>query len=204
MKKLKHGNLTVEMFKEDNSIINSMFKKNTYERVFVSDEKSSMYSSLFGLKYISPLLAIRVFENEKEISNCLLAPSHSSVFIGDKSVLIEGDKLVLCWGDTVFCLSVPDLELIWKTRADQATCFDIYKLDEDYLIHGELNISRISKDGKLLWEFGARDIFVSDNGKDIFELHSDHILVSDFENTVYKLDFAGNCIDEFKIQDIPK
>jgi outer membrane protein assembly factor BamB len=129
----------------------------------------------------------------------LIAGEGGVTGIHDTSMIIEEDKLLICCCDSVFCLNLPNLEINWQIKADWATCFQIFKLEETYLIHGELTISRIDKNGEILWQFGGRDIFVSGDGTGIFEIHSDHILVSDWTETVYKLDFDGKLIDELSL-----
>jgi ABC-type ATPase with predicted acetyltransferase domain len=42
--------------------------------------------------------------------------------------------------------------LLWWTKADQATFFEINKYQESDIIHGELEISRLDKDGKITWQ----------------------------------------------------
>ena len=44
---------------------------------------------------------------------------------------------------------------MWRTQADQATCFEIYKYEDSYIIHGEFEISRLDKDGKIIWQQGV-------------------------------------------------
>lgn len=56
---------------------------------------------------------------------------------------------------------LPDLVLNWQTQCDQATCFQIFKQLNDYIIHGELQVTKLEKNGNKKWEFGGRDIFVN-------------------------------------------
>jgi len=51
--------------------------------------------------------------------------------------------------------------LQWKTKADVATCFEIFKYRSDYIVHGEMAISRLSADGDIIWQQSGADIFVS-------------------------------------------
>ena len=47
------------------------------------------------------------------------------------------------------------------------TCFGIHFLDEDYVIHGELEITRLDKDGKIVWQYIGRDIWTTPEGTDL-------------------------------------
>jgi len=86
---------------------------------------------------------------------------------------------------------LPDLNLLWQTHADTATCLQVFKFENDYLVHGELEISRIDKNGNIKWQFSGADIFVSFEGAEEFILNPDHILLKDFSGRQYKIDFDG-------------
>lgn len=63
-----------------------------------------------------------------------------------------------------------------------------------YLVHGEIETSRIDNNGNIVWQFGGSDIFVSFDEEYSFRLFSDHIQLIDFYNKKYKLDFDGKVI----------
>lgn len=54
-------------------------------------------------------------------------------------------------------------------------------------MHGECSILRINRQGRILWEFFGRDIFVNIDGIDIFEINKDFIKVNDWDNYIYKI-----------------
>ena len=86
------------------------------------------------------------------------------------------------------------MKLLWKTKADQATSFEIYKYKDCYIVHGELEISRLDKHGKIVWQKSGADIFTTMDGEQDFELTEDFIFARDFENRTYKFDYNGNLI----------
>ena len=52
------------------------------------------------------------------------------------------------------------------------TNFTIYKFKDDFIIHGELEIFRITKLGDIKWSFSGKDIWVNIEGKQyIFALN---------------------------------
>lgn len=114
--------------------------------------------------------------------------------IHSTSSLLSNDQLLVCCCDTVFCLRLPDLELNWQVKIDPATCFQIFQLQDDYLIHGEIEISRVDKNGNIKWHFSGADIFVSPNGSEEFKLDGNRILLNDFSGNSYILDFAGKVL----------
>jgi len=89
-------------------------------------------------------------------------------------------------------LSIPELTLLWRTHADQGTCFEIYKYQGSYIVHGEFEISRLHKNGKIIWQQSGADIFTTIEGRKDFELTDKYIIATDFENRVCKFDYDGN------------
>jgi outer membrane protein assembly factor BamB len=137
---------------------------------------------------------IKVFQGDTLIKSAVIGSIGGGTAIHETSTIIEKDRLLVCCSDTIFCLSIPDLTLLWRTQADQTTCFEIYKYQDSYIIHGELEISRLDKDGKILWQQSGADIFTTLDGKDNFVITDNHILVTDWENRKYKFDFNGQSI----------
>lgn len=76
-----------------------------------------------------------------------------------------------------------------------ATCFGIFKYKEDYIIHGEVEITRLSNDGKIIWQQSGADIFTSLNSEKEDFVISEYILATDWDNRKYKFDFDGNQIN---------
>lgn len=108
--------------------------------------------------------------------------------VHDHSALVLGDKLYLAVGDQVACLSFSSpRRLVWSTQVDMATCFGIHwENDRGALIsHGELEISRLSLEGNLMWQTSGADVF-----SEGFRLLPAHIEAVDFNRTVYRLDYA--------------
>jgi hypothetical protein len=114
--------------------------------------------------------------------------------------MISYGGLVICCSNTVFKLTIPDLNLEWKTVADSATCFGIHFLDKDYIVHGELDITRLDKDGKIVWQNGGRDIWITAEGIDDFAVYDDYILATDWGYNRYKFDFDGKLLEEYKVE----
>ncbi len=69
-------------------------------------------------------------------------------------------------------------------------------VEEDFIIYGELEIFRITKNGEIIWRFGGRDIWVSVDEKKPFNIESDKIRLFDFESNEYVIDFNGNQIED--------
>lgn len=146
-------------------------------------------------EYVFPtVLGIKIFHENKLLKSAVVGSIGGGSGIHETSTIIEDDRALICCSDSVFCLSIPELSLLWKTKADQATCFEIFKHKDDYIVHGELEISRIDKNGEIVWQQGGRDIFTTLEGKDGFAITDEYILATDWENRKYKFDYNGKII----------
>lgn len=76
----------------------------------------------------------------------------------------------------------------WILQTDEATCFGVhYSRQHDALIsHGEIAISRFTREGKILWTAGGADIF-----SEGFEILEDCLETKDFGHRVYRFDYDG-------------
>jgi hypothetical protein len=146
------------------------------------DESEYVFPTMFGIK---------VYKDNNLLTSAIIGSTSGGTGIHKTSVIYEDARLLICCSDSIFCLSIPDLKLFWQTKADQATCFEIYKYQDSYIVHGELEISRLDKNGKIIWQQGGADIFTTIDGRQDFELTDNFIIATDFENRVYKFDYEG-------------
>jgi hypothetical protein len=121
----------------------------------------------------------------------LLLESVGPSGVNIRSLLILGDTAYVVVGPHIVALSIPTLEVIWSTPADDAQCFGIHPgPDERSLIsHGELEIARLSLSGEILWRTAGADIFT---GSIEFSPHV--VKVRDFKDDLYLIDMeTGSC-----------
>ena len=102
------------------------------------------------------------------------------------SALILEDRLLVAVGDHVACFSLQPFELEWSVEVDFATCFGLhFSATHNALIsHGEVTISRLSRQGEVLWCEGGRDIFTGD-----FTLAPDFVEAHDFNGERYRFGY---------------
>ena len=181
MKRATIGKYTIEVFKTDYSINST--DNIPYDLLYLEDA-GSFWPTIIGLK---------IYDDTKSLfKSAIIGSQGGGTTIHKTSYIVKENRIVICCSDTVFCLSIPDLDLYWKTKCDTATCFQIFKYKDDYIVHGELEISRLGSDGKILWQQGGEDIFVTLNsGKGDFVITPDYILATDWGNRKYKFDFDG-------------
>jgi hypothetical protein len=163
-----------------------------------SADNLNLYSAVYGesSEYKSDsMYEVSVFLADDLLKRILIRANGGGTIIHKTSFVVEADRMVICYSDTVFCLSLPNLSLLWNTKADGASCFEIFKYQSDYIVHSELEITRLSKNGDIIWQQSGADIFVTPgNCESDFIVTADYILATDWENRKYKLDFDGNII----------
>ncbi|WP_431126558.1 hypothetical protein [Flagellimonas flava] len=178
------GVYKVELRTDETYSESSSDNMNLYDKVHFETSEHK-FSTKIGLK---------VFKNNRLINSAIIGSIGGGTGIHKNSQIIENDRMVICCSDSIFCLSIPDLELIWKTQADQATCFEIYKYNNSYIIHGELEITRVDSDGNIMWKRSGSDIFTTPTGVNDFEITEKYILATDWGNRTYKFDFDGTLV----------
>lgn len=102
------------------------------------------------------------------------------------TAVVIADRVYVAVGDSVVCLSLDPMQVIWSTQVDSATCFGVYydRKRSALLSHGELEIARFSKDGEIIWSASGADIF-----SEGFSLEADAISATDFNGAVYNFDY---------------
>lgn len=183
---LTYADFTIKIFKDETYVPGSHDNANTYAQEFLVSN---------GEYYAPAKHGIRVFKKQEEISSCILVGEGSATGIHTNSAVLHNSRLAICCCDSIFCLGLPALNLIWRVQADWATCFQIFMIEDDYLVHGECDITRLTQAGEVKWKFSGADIFVSIEGERAFELLEDQIVLRDFTNAKYVIDFDGNLLE---------
>jgi hypothetical protein len=182
---ISHGQYQIDLYDDPTFSKNSADNTTRYDHVYSSLGEYSA-TSVYGIK---------IFKDDNLYQSAVIASTGGGTGVYENSFLIDSENILICCSDSVFCLSIPDLRLIWRTQADSATCFEIFKLQGNYIVHGELEITKLDKDGKIIWQNSGADIFTTLDGKDNFIITDKYILATDWENRKYKFDFDGKTIE---------
>jgi len=182
------GEYKVEIINENDYVVGSADNRFVYELTYQHPEDIDYAAtSTYGIK---------VYKNAIFKTAAILATGGATATTSD-SALIDGPKLLLTCCNKVFCLELPELKLNWVLKADFATCFSIYKYKDDFVIHGETEITRLDQSGKIIWRVGARDIFVNtEHHGPTFKMHDDYIALMDWQGFRYKLSYDGIIADD--------
>lgn len=137
---------------------------------------------------------VRVTKGEQKIADAIIYGHGGATGIHENSFTIEQDLLLICCGDDVYALKLPSLTIHWKKKLDWATCFAIYRFQEGFVIHGEIEITKIDIAGNIAWKFSGKDIFVTSDGRESLKLAGDRIEATDWTGTTYLLSDKGTLI----------
>ena len=158
---------------------------------------SSIYRDEESLVYRGSQHSVKIYNSDMLITSALLIAVGGGTTIHEHSAILIEDNLLICCANEIFNLSVPSLKLNWMTKADYATCFGIYFNSKGIFVHGEMQVSKISLGGEIIWEQGLRDIIVNiDAKRNEFEMHKNYIDLMDFAGNTYQLGFDGKFIGE--------
>lgn len=123
------------------------------------------------------------------------------VFIGsfyaqsDQCAVLEGESLSVLMDNEIVRFDIPAMKIVVQKRLDTFSCFSIYPVQKDYIIHSELEILRLDNAFDLVWSFGGSDIFVTHTGADAaFKMADDQILLEDWNGIRYALDMNGKLL----------
>lgn len=129
----------------------------------------------------------------------VLESDYSPIGPFEHSVLVNKDEIILCIAGDVCFIKLPTLELIDRINCDWAYCFNIYPFNSGYVVHGETCITHLDEIGAILWQFSARDIFVTDREYDFcFAIDEGIIKVIDWQGYEYHINSSGECINQIK------
>jgi hypothetical protein len=175
------GKYQIDIYREEAFKKGSSDNLNKYDNEYF-DESEFIFPTMFGIK---------VFKEDILLTSAIIGSIGGGTGIHNTSVVYEDTRILICCADTIFCLSIPDLTLSWQTQADQTCCFEIFKYQDSYIIHGELAISRLDKNGQIIWQQSGADIFTTPNGNSKFKLTDKFIHAVDWEVRNYKFDYDG-------------
>lgn len=175
------GEYQIDIYSEQSFTKNSVDNLHKYNFEYF-DESNYVLPTMFGIK---------VFRASELLTSAIIGSVGGGTGIHKTSIIYEENRFLICCADSIFCLSIPDLKLLWRTKADDAACFEIHPYQNNYIVHGELQISRLNKNGIIIWQQRGADIFTTINGEQDFELTEHFIIAKDWENRIYRFDYNG-------------
>jgi hypothetical protein len=132
---------------------------------------------------------VRVKQGEIEIASAIMGESGRGSYLDEHSFIVRNETLLVCCGNKVYVLAIPDLRIKWYKQLDFAACLGIYSFNNDLLVHGEVDVTRIDDMGVVKWSFSGRNIFVS------LEISDTNIKLSDSSGNRYFLNAEGKVVE---------
>lgn len=130
----------------------------------------------------------------------LFSKTISIVLIGDfysydkDCAVLEDQILTILQNNAIIQLNINDGTMINFKEFDCLGCnYGIYRVQNGYIIHGEIEIIMLDLHFNKKWSFSGKDIFVSKSDKKPFELCENSIKLYDLRETFMKLIFLVNC-----------
>lgn len=138
------------------------------------------------------------FDNDNIMNSAIICETGGATSMSSKSFMVKNNDLILCICNMIYSLDLTSLNLNWKTRVDQVTCFTIHEFAEGMITHGELQLTYLNFDGVIQWAFSARDIFVTSDNKHEFRIESGLVIVRDWLGYEYSVNSKGELMREIK------
>jgi len=178
----RYKDFEIHVYSDSVYTYNSADNITSYFKVYVDNDKHYPTNIKYGIK---------IFKNDDLISSAIICESGSITGIFDKSFIIKNDALFICCSNMIYCLNVPDLDFKWKCELDHDTCLEIYAFQEDFIIHGELQISRVTEDATLKWQYNRNDIPRFSDSNSCLQIANGFIKISNVEGYEIVLDEKG-------------
>lgn len=136
---------------------------------------------------------VECWERAGKVWSCIISVGRGPSGFTQDTAFIHRGACIVGAGNQMLSLSLPDLELRWATEVDVVSCFGVFHAPEyeSYVSWGELDIGRISYDGRVIWSATGKDIFT--NG---FAILQDAIEVVDFNDLRYRIDILTGRIEQ--------
>lgn len=181
----KSGSYNIEIYSDSTYTLNSVDNVHSYKIIHTDP-------SIYGCVHYG----IKIYEDDEEINSALIIADGGGTSPHEQSVIYEDDRVIICCSNSLFCLSIPELKILWKVEAHTATCYKVFSYKGTYIVHGELGISRISHNGEIMWSTRNSDIYYSLNPEDEIKLTDKSIEIRGANNYLYTFDYDSNPIEK--------
>ena len=179
-----------------------MIIKNEFCQVEISCDEQYMIDSSNNRRYDLIFNPKKYTKNDMYNASCIEVKGKNTyrlALIGnyysypENCAILEDKKLIMLKNYDIYIIDLESMNLIEEYQVEDMACnFGIYRIDDGYIIHGEMEIKKLDFNFNKVWGFYGRDIFVSVNNKKAFEISNNKIKLYDFEDNYYELDFDGN------------
>jgi hypothetical protein len=178
--KWTHARYAVEMRDEPTYTFSSTDNPRSYQRELLLTCRDSV-TSRHG---------VVLLVDGAPVASLMIGAGAGPTGVHERSALLVGGACFVAVGSELVCLAVPSFHVRWHREADPATSVGVHLSPDDgaVVVHGELEISKWSQDGRRIWSFGGADIFAG-----ALSIVGGTVLATDFEGRAYRIDLgSGN------------
>ncbi len=135
------------------------------------------------------VFCINIQTASSEHTIALIGSPYSCVH--DCAILNE-TSIILLMNNQLIQLNLEYFSIDYKSFPDFGTYFSIYRFDDGYVIYGELEIIKLSKNFEIEWSFsGKGDVFVLPNDETAFLIEGDKIILKEWDGKKYIINKHG-------------
>jgi hypothetical protein len=174
---LNTGQYELELRNEEAYTLRSSDNARVYDHEYVLC-RGEQPSSRHGL-------ACRAAGTERTLGSAIMLAGRGASGVHARSLVVHESIVYVAVGDHIVALHLPALTLAWKAEADPATVFGVYlsPAKDALLVHGELEVSRMTLSGDRVWASSGADIFTGE-----FSVLDTSVRISDFDGRWYTFD----------------
>ena len=161
---------------------------------------NKQYCKIINLTKNERYRAISIkIEDTKEV--CLIVPMFYTAI--DKCVVLTEKCIFFMFDRLLFLFDPITMEIVKQTEnSSSGTMIAAYSYNEDFILHGEMEIYRVTKELEVKWEFRGRDIFVRYKGEELaFDMKEDRICLYDWQDNYYEINYDGKILLEKKAKE---
>lgn len=181
--KLENEICKVRLFEDTGYVLGSTYNARTYDLIIKPKAELPEYS-VFG---------VDIVVGNKSYSVALIGDE--CAFIGRHVALLEGEKLIVVQNSKVIVFSATEAKLLGAYTVDDdgthLEYFEIYRLNDNYLLRGENKITLLDGDFNERWTVTGDDVFVNPDREHDFIISDDKITVYDYMDRKYEITFDG-------------
>lgn len=134
-------------------------------------------------------LSIYINDGIREQHLALVGDLFSSA---ENIAILKGHDLIVLEGFSIIVIDCHTYKVTAQNNLKSAMCIAIYEFDDGYVVHGELEIIKLSSTFEVEWVFMGGEIFVRFDKECFLEIKGDKIHVIDWINMQYEIDKLGN------------
>jgi hypothetical protein len=115
--------------------------------------------------------------------------------------LTINNQLIICCGNSVYCLRLPDLVSLWTKTIDGSECIGIYHFENDFILQGDNCVIRLNIHGKVIWKrYASEDFFSSVENSSEFRIRKHYIQIKNWGEKNYYFKPNGRRIKPYSFQ----